>query len=287
MPPERAVLAHHLDQHALAQAAVGDAQARQREGVADRVENGAAGQHQIGALDADAIVVGALLVAHAEQPLDDGGDVGIVHPDAVDAAAVVARQIEMDAGQRRHGARRAEQVHVAADRRRARPRTARHAARPRAPSAHRISRVTSLPPKCSASVTTPSGIDIQALIRGAASCSAGSRSIRTSSVEPPPMSNRMAPRPSGSSSGEQPITASVASVSRSITSSRMPVSAATRSRKLSALAAARQASVAISRSRLRLAVTDLVAADAQRRDGAVDRRLADGNRSRKCPRRAG
>ena len=66
------------------------------------------------------------------------------------------------------------------------------------------------------------------------------------------MSNRMAPRPLGSSSGEQPITASVASVSRSITSSRMPVSAATRSRKLSALAAARQASVAISRRRLAL-----------------------------------
>ena len=66
------------------------------------------------------------------------------------------------------------------------------------------------------------------------------------------MSNRMAPRPLGSSSGEQPITASAASVSRSITSSRMPVSAATRSRKPSAFEAARQASVAISRSRLAL-----------------------------------
>jgi hypothetical protein len=71
-------------------------------------------------------------------------------------------------------------------------------------------------------------------------------------LDPPPMSNRMAPRPFASSSGEQPITASVASVSRLITSSRMPVSAATRSRKLSALAAARQASVAISRRRLAL-----------------------------------
>ena len=55
--------------------------------------------------------------------------------------------------------------------------------------------------------------------------------------------------PFRSSSGEQPITASAASVSRSITSSRMPVSPATRSRKLSAFDAARQASVAISRSR--------------------------------------
>ena len=79
---------------------------------------------------------------------------------------------------------------------------------------------------------------------------AGSRAIRTSSVDPPPISNRMAPRPRGSSSGEQPITARAASVSRSITSSRMPVSAATRSRKPLAFEAARQASVAISRSRL-------------------------------------
>ena len=110
--------------------------------------------------------------------------------------------------------------------------------------------MTSLPPKCSANVTTPSGIDIHALMRGAASCWSGSRSIRTSSVEPPPISNRMAPRPVGSSSGEQPMTASDASVSRSITSSRMPVSAATRSRKPSAFEAARQASVAISRRRL-------------------------------------
>ena len=52
---QRAVLAHHLDQHALAQAPIGDPQPRQRERMADRVENGAARQHQIGALDADAI----------------------------------------------------------------------------------------------------------------------------------------------------------------------------------------------------------------------------------------
>ena len=66
-----------------------------------------------------------------------------------------------------------------------------------------------------------------------------------------------------------------ASVSRSITSSRMPVSAATRSMKPSAFDAARQASVAISRRRLARLRLDLVAADAQRRDGAVDRGVAD------------
>src|SRR5262249_28416121 len=40
---QRAVFAHHFDQHALAQAAVGDAEPRQRKGQADGVEDGAAG----------------------------------------------------------------------------------------------------------------------------------------------------------------------------------------------------------------------------------------------------
>ena len=135
--------------------------------------------------------------------------------------------------------------------------------------------MTSLPPKCSASVTTPSGIDIHALMRGAASCSSGSRSIRTSSVEPPPMSNRMAPRPFGSSSGEQPITASAASVSRSITSSRMPVSAATRSRKPSAFGGRAAGFGRDQPQALCLFGLDLVAADAERGDGALDRGVAD------------
>src|SRR5438552_16531714 len=49
--PERAVLAHHLDQHAIAQATVGAAQPRQRKGVADLVEPGAVGEYPIDALD--------------------------------------------------------------------------------------------------------------------------------------------------------------------------------------------------------------------------------------------
>ena len=80
--------------------------------VADGIEDGAARQHQIGALDADAIIAGALLIAHAKQPRDGRGDIRIAHPDAVDPAAVVAQQIEMDAGQRRHRAGGAEQVHA-------------------------------------------------------------------------------------------------------------------------------------------------------------------------------
>ena len=49
-----AVLAHHLHQHAFAQAAVGDAQPLARKRAADRFEDGAAGEHQVGALGADA-----------------------------------------------------------------------------------------------------------------------------------------------------------------------------------------------------------------------------------------
>ena len=58
-PPD-AVLAHQVHQDALAQAAVGDAQAVGREGAPDRLEDGAAGEHEIGAVAADAGVRGAL-----------------------------------------------------------------------------------------------------------------------------------------------------------------------------------------------------------------------------------
>ena len=89
------------------------------------------------------------------------------------------------------------------------------------------------------------------------------------------MSNRMAPRPCGSSSGEQPITASAASVSRSITSSRMPVSAATRSRKPSAFERRAAGFGRDQPQALGLPGPDLVAANAQGGDGAFDRGLAD------------
>ena len=105
-----AVLAHHLHQHALAQAAVGDAQPLARERAADRFQDGAAGEHQVGALGADAGVGDAVLVAHGEQPLDHAGDLAVAHPAAVDAAALVARQLEIDAGDGRDRARGAEQM---------------------------------------------------------------------------------------------------------------------------------------------------------------------------------
>ena len=80
----RSVFAHHLHQHALAQAAVGDAQPPARKHAADRIEDGAAGQHQVGALGADAGIGDALLVAHRQQPLDHPRDLRRVHPAAVD-----------------------------------------------------------------------------------------------------------------------------------------------------------------------------------------------------------
>ena len=73
---------------------------------ADRLENRATRQHEVGALDADAAVGGAFGVAHALQPRHRGVDLGARQPQAVDRAAVVARQIEMHAGDGGHRSRR-------------------------------------------------------------------------------------------------------------------------------------------------------------------------------------
>ena len=56
------------------------------------------------------------------------------------------------------------------------------------------------------------------------------RASRTSSDDPPPISNKIAPSASGSINGVQPVAASRASVSRSMTSSVRSSSSATRSR---------------------------------------------------------
>ena len=61
--------AHHLDQHALAQTAIGNAQPPAGECAADRFQDGAAGEHEIGALGADTGIGDALLVSHGEQAL--------------------------------------------------------------------------------------------------------------------------------------------------------------------------------------------------------------------------
>ena len=48
--------------------------------------------------------------SHREQVLDDAGDLRFAHPAAIDPAALVTRQVEIDAGNRGHRARGAEQM---------------------------------------------------------------------------------------------------------------------------------------------------------------------------------
>ena len=90
--------------------------------------------------------------------------------------------------------------------------------------ASNMSRFTNLPPKRSASVTTPTGSDVQAVMQPCASrrsdsewrqvCLRRPRSSQISSDEPPPMSNTSAKSQPKSISEAQPETASLASVSR-------------------------------------------------------------------------
>ncbi len=105
-----AVVGHQFAQDALAQAAIGDPEAFGRPDGADRLENGAAGEHQIGAVGADAGIGDALLKIPADQPLDHGIDAVAVHPQPVDAASVVTLEVEMHAGKGRDRAGSAEQV---------------------------------------------------------------------------------------------------------------------------------------------------------------------------------
>ncbi|CDX24681.1 hypothetical protein MPL3356_410016 [Mesorhizobium plurifarium] len=109
-----AVIGHQLAQDTLAQAAVGDAQPLRRPDTADRFQDRAAGEHEVCAVGADAGVGATLLEIPADQPLYHAVDAVAVHPEAVDAAAVIAIEIEMHAGERRHRAGSAEQMEVGA-----------------------------------------------------------------------------------------------------------------------------------------------------------------------------
>src|SRR5690349_20157080 len=107
-----AILAHHLHQHALAQPAIGDAQPPAREGASHGIEDGAAGEHEIGALGTDAGVGDAILIAPVEQPLDHRGHLDIGQPAAVDPAAVITLEIKEHARDGGHRAGGAEHVHA-------------------------------------------------------------------------------------------------------------------------------------------------------------------------------
>ena len=143
--------------------------------------------------------------------------------------------------------------------------------------ASKISRVTVMPPWRSASVTTPTGSEVQPCIAGSGGPrrQAFGRPRLAISDEPPPMSNRIAPSASGSTSGVQPVAASIASVSRSTTSSAIPTSLA---HAVEEIAAIFGQPAGLGRDQARAgdaAVAHLVAADAQHLDGAPDRRFPE------------
>src|SRR5665213_3934362 len=103
---------YQIEQDALAHAAVGDAELADRPGRADRVEDRAAAEHQVGALAADA---GARRAAGEVEPGQMARhlvDLREGERAAVDHRADVARQSEMNAGQRRHRARAADHLHA-------------------------------------------------------------------------------------------------------------------------------------------------------------------------------
>ena len=104
------ILTHHLAENAFPQTPVGDAQSLGREMLADRLEDRAAGEHEIGALMADAGVGGSLSVAHRPQTRDSVVDLRPAEPEPVYSAPVVARQIEVDASDGRYGSGGAEKV---------------------------------------------------------------------------------------------------------------------------------------------------------------------------------
>src|SRR5437763_16956399 len=97
------VFPHHLDQHALTQATIGDAQPLAWKRSAHGVENGTACEHKVGAFGADTGVCDTVLVARSQEPFDDTAHFDVSHPAAVDPAAVITLEIEMNAGDCRHG----------------------------------------------------------------------------------------------------------------------------------------------------------------------------------------
>src|SRR4029453_7687999 len=102
------VVAHHLHQHAFAQPAVGDPQPLTGKRAADGVENCATGEHEVGALGADAGVGDTIFVAPAQQTFDHARHFVVDHPAAIDAAALVTSELEVHTGDRGYRTRRAE-----------------------------------------------------------------------------------------------------------------------------------------------------------------------------------
>src|SRR5690606_30293920 len=94
-------------------AAVSDAEHVARPHTHERFENGTTGEYEIGAVAADAGLAHARFVAAREQIRADRTHLTRAEPAAVHAIAVVAGKAQVDAGDGRHRAGRAEHVHAA------------------------------------------------------------------------------------------------------------------------------------------------------------------------------
>jgi len=81
-----------------------------RKHLADRFEDRAAREHEIGALRPDAAIGDALVEIHGAQRFDGAGGFRVGHPQAVDAPAVVAFEPQMNARERCDRARGAEKM---------------------------------------------------------------------------------------------------------------------------------------------------------------------------------
>ena len=102
---------HQGNQDAFAQAAIGHAHPLGRPFPADGFKNGAAGQHQIGAVAADTGMGHPPLEGHIEQDAHDIVHFPALEPEPVDLLPLIALKAEMKPGQGRHRARGADQMH--------------------------------------------------------------------------------------------------------------------------------------------------------------------------------
>ena len=96
-PAPDAVVSHHFGQQAFAQTTIGHAHPACREAAADRLEDRAAGEHEIGTVRPDAGIGSAGIEIEPDEPVLHRGDLLGAHPQPVDLATIVARQVEIDA----------------------------------------------------------------------------------------------------------------------------------------------------------------------------------------------
>jgi len=105
--------ADHAQQHAFAQAAVGDDDAGGGPGAQDGGEDGAARQHELDAVGADAGVGAEAVGSEGSQQVEGGFGIFAGEDGAVDELAAVVFQAEGDAGERGDRAGCAQQCDAA------------------------------------------------------------------------------------------------------------------------------------------------------------------------------